>query len=114
MQVEEVDERDSTWEIDEARFRVYVFRGCKNATSCYDITAAEVLDAVRWAQTRCGEDERYALALVHDASGHDGTVVRGLTWLLGVDANIGHPDRSAQERLAGMEARRGRIVVLEP
>lgn len=114
MEVVEVDERDSSWEIDEARFRVYVFRGINNATSCYDLTRAEVLDAVRWAQGRCGEDERYAVALVHDEPSHDGSTRRGLIWLLGVDANIGHPGPEDRERLAAMEARRGRIVVMDP
>lgn len=108
-----MDERDSSWEADDPRFRVYVFSDEGSATSCYDITGGEVLDAVRWAQERCGEDERYAVALVHDERQPDGSLARGLVWLLGIDANAGGGDPAAQERLGAMDARRGRKVVLE-
>lgn len=45
MHVVEVDERDSCWELEDARLRVYLFKGASLATQCYDITGAEVLDA---------------------------------------------------------------------
>lgn len=113
MQVTEVDERDSCWEVEEPRFRVYVFEGQSNATSCYDISGAEVLEVVRWAQDRCGDDERYAVAVVHDQPAFDGSVDRGLVWLLGLDANTSASDPRTVERLAAMDGRRGRRVVVD-
>ena len=112
MDVEPVDERDSSWEVDTPRFRVYVFDS-RNATSCYDITGAEVLDVVRWAQERCNDDERYAVALVHDDRRSENTRERGLIWLLGYDANTSDHDAVTEARLKAMHARAGQTIVLD-
>jgi hypothetical protein len=85
--VELVDERDSAWENHHAHFRVYLFDtsrpGNPWATATYDVTDADLLDVVRWAEEQAGKRKLYAVALVSDD--RDGR--RGLTWLTGMDAN---------------------------
>lgn len=112
MDVVEVDERDSGWEIDAPRFRVFVFDS-RHTTWCYDITGAEILEVARWAQKRCSANERYEVALVHDNPGTDGAQARGLVWLLGCDANTGSDDDVTRARLEAMHARSGQTIVLD-
>jgi len=118
MDAQPVDERDSSWEDRSPRFRVYLFdrgRGVDyTVTDTWDITGAGVLDVVRWAQDRAGDDGLYAVALVRDEkqSGDDVVPVRGLVWLVGMDwfDNV-DGDPEGQRIKEGMIARRGRPVV---
>ena len=88
MSVVPVDERDSGWE-DQPRFRVYVHGGTVldghdwtgGATATYDVTGADVLQVVDWAQRRATNGATYAIALVVD----DRQDRRGLVCLLGID-----------------------------
>lgn len=121
MRVEPVDERDSRWEDDSPRFRVYVFdesgrRGELDgtysqgyATSTWDVTGADLIDVVRWAQDRAGERGLYSIALVADGYGMH--TDRGLVWLVGNDYQHTPMDdrtRDVQEQMLG---RRGRRIV---
>jgi len=106
VHVEPVDERDSSWEDHRPRFRVYLFSGGgpSFATSTYDVTGAEVLEVVSWAEDQAGDEGLYAVALV----GKNPRGEKGLTWLVGMDANDtpGHNLRQEMIRTA-MHARRG-------
>lgn len=86
MDVIEVDERDSTWEDHRPRFRVYLQRpsGDVHATQTFDLTGADALQAIDWAQRQAASSGMlWALALVST----DSRGLRGLTWLMGMDAN---------------------------
>jgi hypothetical protein len=121
MRIEPVDERDSGWEAHSPRFRVYVFdesgqRGDPDgtisqgyATSTWDVTGADVLHVIRWAQDRAGERGLYSVALVAD--GYETHARRGLVWLVGMDYQdtpVDERSRDVQEHMLG---RRGRRVV---
>ncbi|WP_416392916.1 MULTISPECIES: hypothetical protein [unclassified Curtobacterium] len=114
MDVIEVDERDSTWEDPRPRFRVYVQRpeGEVFATDTTELLEADVLQAVDWAQRRAAEHEGalWSLALVSD----DRRGLRGLTWLVGSDANDPPEDGLDVDRRARMRARRSDPVVVPP
>lgn len=63
-----VDERDSSWEDNDPRFRVYLLEGGDEpgrswTTDTYDITGADVLEVVDWARDHAG-DGVFAVALV--------------------------------------------------
>lgn len=92
--IEPVDERDSGWEADDPRFRVYLFESgatsTAGASSTYDVVGADLPQVIDWAQRRAGPARTYAIALVDDhrvdpdrASSDD----RGLVWLVGQDGN---------------------------
>lgn len=94
-----VDERDSGWEDHLPRFRVYLHGSGESSTSgstaTYDVTGADVLQVVDWAQAQAGDNRTYAVALVYDDQaseernpGHG----RGLVWLIGMDGNDDVPD----------------------
>lgn len=115
--VELVDERDSTWEDDEPRFRVYIFydrppshgvsaTGQYRATATYDLVGFDVLEVLRWAQERAGDDALYAVALVSDRRGEG----RGLVWLAGMDYQEAE-DPSTSDTRRRMLRRRGRQLV---
>ena len=121
MNIEPVDERDIRWEDHYPRFRVYVFdehghRGEPDgslsqgyATGTWDVTEADLLDALRWAQERAGERGLYSIALVAD--GYEAQQERGLVWLVGEDYQdtpLDDRSRHVQERMRG---RRGRSIV---
>lgn len=115
MNVEPVDERDTRWEDTRPRFRVYFFagEGPGHPTWTYDVTDADVLDVIRWAQTEAGADRMLAVALVRDDVLTDGNQPeRGLVWLLGMDANEVAGTDSEQLCQAAMRRRRGRELVL--
>ncbi|MFB9763703.1 hypothetical protein ACFFOS_04835, partial [Nocardioides kongjuensis] len=87
VQITAVDERSSSWEDDRPRFRVYVQDTGRPAdvrasatTWTYDVTGADVLQVVDWAQREATGSRTYAIALVVDEG-------RGLVWLVGADAN---------------------------
>ncbi len=110
MHVEPVDERTSSWEDHRPRFRVYLFEGSDGggfATSTYDVTGAEALEVIAWAEDQAGADDLYAVALV--SRNPRGEL--GLTWLQGIDANDGPGDLRHEVLRAAMLARRGRPSV---
>lgn len=116
MRIERVDERDSTWEDHHPRFRVYFFRGGERpdrswSVDTVDVTDAEVLEVVRWAQDEIGDKGIYAVALVGEDPSSRGTRRRGLTWLVGMDANDVPADDHERALLESMTARRGKVVV---
>jgi|SRR5205807_6130267 len=115
MNVEPVDERDSGWEDPAPRFRVYLFAGDEPGytTWTYDISGGDVLDAIRWAQSEAGSERMYAVALVRDERWPDGQNVRGLVWLVGMDANDHPRSDTDHARRNAMLRRRGRAVVAE-
>ena len=84
MRVIEVDERDSTWERDDPRFRVYVFKGAGNEVTTLDILDATIEEALEAAMALShGDKHLWSLALVEQ----DPRGMRGLIWLSGMDYN---------------------------
>lgn len=84
MRMHEVDERNSLWEIDNPRFRIYVFEGAANAVSTFDVVDASIEEALEAARVQSqGDRHVWSLALVND----DGRSGRGLIWLSGNDYN---------------------------
>jgi hypothetical protein len=116
MRVQPVDERDSSWENPHPRFRVYLFQGDPgnfgSFVAPHDISDANVLEVVRWAQEQAGADALYAVALVGDRETEPEEHRRGLTWLVGMDYNDVPTDDKERRIKAEMRARRGRTVVL--
>ena len=115
IQIVPVDERDSSWEDGAPRFRVYLHAGgptkTGDATATYDVTGADVLQVIDWAQRRvAGTDGSYAVALVRD----DVERGRGLVWLVGIDGNTNPWDAREEEQLARMLARRAQPVRVGP
>lgn len=116
MELIPADERDSTWERDDARFRIYVFTGADHAVDTHDLLDASVDDALEAARELAGDDdELWSLALVeNDARG-----LRGLLWLSGMDYNDA-PDGARQwraralmqDRCLAARVRRGRAPLL--
>ncbi|WJL97190.1 hypothetical protein QSU92_08550 [Microbacterium sp. ET2] len=110
------DERDSTWERDDARYRLYVFTGTDNAVTAIDLVEATIEEALEAASVLSNRDEHlWSLALVeNDARG-----MRGLIWLSGMDYND-PPDtprewqrrRQMQDRYLLARSRRNEPVVL--
>ena len=117
MEAQRVDERDSSWEDDAPRFRVYLFErgrgGDYAVTDTWDITGADVLEAIRWAQDRAGRDGLYAVAVVRDELKLDDEhPSRGLVWLVGMDWHDDvAEDVDGQRTKERMIARRGQAVV---
>lgn len=104
-----VDERDGSWEDDTPRFRVYLHGSGESWTGgwtdTYDVTGADVVQVIDWAQRQAGTSLTYAVALVYEdqqrehLSPGDG---RGLVWLLGMDGNDhskSHLDNDKQQRM---------------
>jgi hypothetical protein len=105
MQVTGVDERDSEWGDPHPRFRVYLHGSRETSTGgwtdTYDITDADVLQVIDWAQRQAGDRLTYAVPLVRDDTdaeqrnpGHG----RGLVWLVGMDGND-YTDADSSERV---------------
>lgn len=111
VRIQASDERDSTWERHNPRFRVYFFRGGEESGSwsvaTYDVEDADVLDTIGWAQDEIGDEGLYAVALVDPKPANE----RGITWLVGMDANDGPKDDHEGALLARMKSRRGRKIV---
>ncbi len=83
MNIEEVDERDSTWEQHDSIFRVYFARGIDRAVTTFDVSGATFSEVREWAMGEAADGTLIAIALVsRDARG-----LKGLTWLLGMDPN---------------------------
>lgn len=111
-----VDERDSAWERDDARYRIYTFEGAANAVTTFDLEGATLEEALETAAVMSGDDERlWSLALVEE----DARGLRGLIWLSGMDYND-PPDsgrewqrrRQMQDRYLLARSRRGDSNVL--
>jgi hypothetical protein len=63
-------------------------------TATYDVTGADVLQVVGWAQAQAGASRTYAVALVYDDRSKEETSPghgRGLVWLIGMDGNEHDP-----------------------
>ncbi len=110
MQVLQVDERDSGWEDPDPWFRVYLHGSTTTSTGgwtdTYDITGADVLQVIDWAQRQAGEQLTYAVALVRDDKEQERInprFGRGLVWLVGMDGNdstdAGSAEREVQRRM---------------
>lgn len=79
----EGDDRDSSWEDHEARFRLCLFTGAENEVTTLDFVDSQIHDVLE-AAALAGKDGRlWSIALVVD-SADDG---RGLVWLSGMDYN---------------------------
>lgn len=79
-------------------FRMYLHGSGESSTSgwtaTYDITGADVLQVVDWAQAQAGDNRTYAVALVYDDRAEEGRnpgYGRGLVWLIGMDGNDHFP-----------------------
>ncbi|GAA4716181.1 hypothetical protein GCM10023349_39950 [Nocardioides conyzicola] len=113
IQVLPVDERDGSWEVDTPRFRVYL-HGSGEATThgwtaTYDITGADVLQVIDWAQREAGDSLTYAVALVYDDNAKaqlNSGGGRGLLWLVGTDGNTNARSPEETAVLNRMLARR--------
>jgi hypothetical protein len=110
MQVRQVDERDSGWEESAPRFRVYLHGSnddsTHGSTDTYDVTGADVLQVIDWAQRQAGDRLTYAVALVRDDVERERLnpgAGRGLVWLVGMDGNDTTddqtPERAVQQRM---------------
>jgi hypothetical protein len=104
VQIFPVDERDSSWEIETPRFRVYLHGSGETTThgwtATYDITGADVLQVIDWAQRQAGDSLTYAIALVYDDKASEQANAgngRGLVWLVGMDGNTNpqYPEETA-------------------
>ena len=112
VQIVRVDERDNNWEDSGPRFRVYLHGSGETThgwTDTYDITGADVLQVIDWAQRQAGGSLTYAVALVYDdeARGQlNPGCARGLVWLVGMDGNTDAWDARDAEVLNRMLTRR--------
>ena len=93
--IEQVDERNSSWEDNHPRFRVYLHHTGDApslpgwSTDTYDITDADILQVIDWRSDRprvpCLLDR-----LVNDDADRERSNPshgRGLIWLVGMDGN---------------------------
>lgn len=112
VQIEQVDERDNNWEVSGPRFRVYLHGSGETTlgwTDTYDITGADILQVIEWAQRQAGDSLTFAVALVHDDVAREELEPgrgRGLIWLVGMDGNTHPIDDGETATLNRMLARR--------
>ncbi|MFZ5849600.1 MAG: hypothetical protein ACOYX5_19710 [Actinomycetota bacterium] len=113
VRIVEVDERDSAWEDSDPRFRVYLHGSgadsTRGSTATYDVTGADVLQVIDWAQRQAGDRLTYAVALVRDRGGDSVALAhgRGLVWLVGMDGNdsaTSEQERDVQSRMLARRA----------
>ena len=108
MNISEVDEReDHNWEDPSPRFRVHLYertRGGSYGTRSYDLTEADILEAIEWSQNNVqGEDGLIAIGLVTTKHGPSDP---GIVWLLGSDdVYASTPTKSEEAVLAKMRDR---------
>jgi hypothetical protein len=116
IRAQAVDERDSSWEDDSPRFRVYLHShpGPGSVTATYDLTGADVLQAVDWAQSHVAVGGTYAVALVCERPGSAGGPERGLVWLVGIDGNTDPVSDWERDALRRMAQRAASPVVIPP
>jgi hypothetical protein len=107
VQIVQVDERDSGWEHSRPRFRVYLHDSGESSTygwtDTYDITGADVLQVIDWAQRQADASLTYAIALVYDDAAQEQMnpgFGRGLVWLVGMDGNDNatHPEEEVTQQ----------------
>ena len=113
VEIVQVDERDNNWENSHPRFRVYLHGSDETTTDgwtdTYDITGADVLQVIDWAQRQAGESLTYAVALVYDDGAFEQLnpgCARGLVWLVGIDGNTNAFDPEEAQAMHRMLARR--------
>ena len=113
VEIVQVDERDNNWENSHPRFRVYLHGSDETTThgwtDTYDITGADVLQVIDWAQRQAGESLTYAVALVYDDRAFEQLnpgCARGLVWLVGIDGNTRAIDPAEAQAMHRMLARR--------
>ena len=104
-----VDERDSSWEDDRPRFRVYLHGSGEastyGSTATYDVTGADVVQVIDWAQRQAADGRTYAVALVRDDEARENKSPgfgRGLVWLVGMDGNdtpVNPSEAATQQRM---------------
>ncbi|MEU3271122.1 hypothetical protein ABZ639_09750 [Saccharomonospora sp. NPDC006951] len=116
MRIERVDERDSNWEEHDPRFRVYFFEGGDTAESSwsaetFDVTGADVLEVIGWAQEQAGAERLFAVALIGEDDRLPPGRRHGLTWLVGMDANDTPGSETEKRCLMEMLARRGKRII---
>ena len=114
VQILQVDERDSYWEDGTPRFRVYLHGSEETSTygwtDTYDITGADVLQVIDWAQRQAGDALTFAVALISERDlqePHDPRSGRGLVWLVGMDGNdtaIDEGEAETQRRMLSRPA----------
>ena len=99
MHIEDVDERDSTWEQHESTYRIYFATGPHRAIRTVDVTGATLSEAHEWAKATAPAGALIAIALVgRNSSGH-----KGLIWLIGMDPNDHAESELEQRMLAELE-----------
>lgn len=103
LEVHPSDERDSSWEVSDPRFRVYFFGsgGDSVSSETRDLTGCDVLQAAGWAAANAN-GRRFSIALVDDPPDVR-PQGRGLRWILGIDANDSPSTAWSTEALARME-----------
>ncbi|MGN0065408.1 MAG: hypothetical protein ACI379_14315 [Nocardioides sp.] len=112
IHVSPVDERDNTWEDGSPRFRVYLHGSeddsTRGWTDTYDVTGADILQVIDWAQRQAGDTLTYAVALVsHDPHQERRCTRPGLIWLVGMDGNdvtINDHEDDVQRRMLARRA----------
>jgi hypothetical protein len=116
-----VDGRGSGWESTRPRFRVYFQRAQDSYiggwTDTYDVTGADIVQVIDWAQRQAGQRFVYAIALVCDDRAREQSMPghgRGLVWLLGTDGNRSDLDVAEAETQRRMLARRRKPIQLAP
>lgn len=119
IQIVQVDERDNNWENNHPRFRVYLHGSGQSTThgwtDTYDITGADVLQVIDWAQRQAGDSLTYAVALVYDDQAREKLnpgCARGLVWLVGIDGNTNAIDAEETRAMQRMVTRRREPVGL--
>ncbi|MBB5102562.1 hypothetical protein [Streptomyces spectabilis] len=55
MHVRGVDPRDTTWEQDDATYRVYFWDRSSTASDEYEVTGADVEEVLAWARAKAAE-----------------------------------------------------------
>lgn len=119
VQIVRVDERDNNWETPLPRFRVYLHGSGEDATNgstdTYDVTGADVLQVIDWAQRQAGGVLTYAIALVYDDQTREALnpgCGRGLIWLVGMDGNdTARTDRQADAQQRMLTRRRTPVQI---
>lgn len=101
MRVVQSDERDVSWESHHPVFRVYFhsssLQRTAGPTATYDVSGADLLQVIDWAQSHGGDRFTFAIALLTLSNYCD----RGLVWLVGVDGN----DEGHREALLSNQTR---------
>lgn len=119
VEIVSVDERDSNWEDHSPRFRVYLHSSggstTRGGTATYDVTGADALQVIDWAQRRAGNTHTFAVALVYDDRAEEALNPgrgRGLVWLVGMDGNDDPTSEEEVDAQTRMLLRRGDPVIV--